>query len=207
MVSACLVDVYGTLLTCDFDTHNRVLSGLAGISQDTWRKAIGRTHPADGVGQITRHEMFEIALRSCGLKPSEELLRTLIDTNLELMLGTGRLYDDALPFLEQLRSRGIATAIVSNCGEQTRPLLASLGILALCDTTVLSCEVGLIKPSPRIYRLALNELNAKAADAVFVDDQVTFCIGAEMTGVRGVPIVRDGDLPPGAVRSLLDVLG
>jgi HAD superfamily hydrolase (TIGR01509 family) len=72
---------------------------------------------------------------------------------------------------------------------------------------VLSCEVGLIKPGPRIFRHALSELRADAADAVFVDDQAAFCAGAEAVGVRAVQIVRDGALPPGAVRSLLDMLG
>jgi len=207
MVSACLVDVYDTLLTCDFQTHDRVLSELAGITQDRWRNALSRTHPADGLGQVTRHELFDIVLRTCGIKPREELVRKLVDTNQELILATGRLFDDALPFLDQLRSRGIAIAIVSNCGDQTRPLLTSLGIVALADVVVLSCEVGLIKPAPRIYRHALRELGADAADAVFVDDQAACCAGAELAGVRGVQIVRDGDMPPGAVRTLLDVLG
>jgi HAD superfamily hydrolase (TIGR01509 family) len=207
MGSAYLVDVYDTLLTCEWETHDRVLPELAGVEQRTWLDAYHRIMPASGVGQITRAELYELVLRTCGVKPREELVRELVATHLELLLANAWLFEDSMPFLEGLRSRGTAIAIVSNCGDHTRNLLTSLGIVALADVTVLSCEVGLIKPSPRIFRHALSELGVDAADAVFVDDQAAFCAGAEAAGVRGVQIVRDGPLPPGGVRSLLDLLG
>jgi HAD superfamily hydrolase (TIGR01509 family) len=207
MASACLVDVYGTLLSSKWEVHDRILPELAGVEQRTWLDAYHRIEPASGVGQVTRAELYELVLRTCGIKPREELVRELVATHLELLLTNARLFEDSMPFLEELRSRGTAIAIVSNCGEHTRNLLTSLGIVALADVVVLSCEVGLIKPGPRIFRHALSELRADAADAVFVDDQAAFCAGAEAVGVRAVQIVRDGALPPGAVRSLLDMLG
>jgi HAD superfamily hydrolase (TIGR01509 family) len=213
MAPSCLVDVYGTLLECDWQNHDLVLPELAGIAPAAWLDAYRRIEPASGVGQVTRAELYELVLRTCGVKPRDELIRELVATHLELLLASARLFEDSIPFLEALRSRGTAIAIVSNCGEHTRDLLTSLGIVALADVVVLSCEVGLIKPSPRIFLHTLKELGADAADAVFVDDQAAFCAGAESVGVRGIQIVRDDDLrpgavrPPGAARSLLDVLG
>jgi FMN phosphatase YigB (HAD superfamily) len=55
---------------------------------------------------------------------------------------------------------------------------------------VLSCEVGSAKPSPEIYVTALTDLGVAAADAVFIDDQPTFCVGAEAVGVRPIQISR-----------------
>ncbi len=57
---------------------------------------------------------------------------------------------------------------------------------------MLSCEVGSAKPSPEIYVTALADLGVAAADAVFIDDQPTFCMGAEAVGVRPIQIARDG---------------
>jgi len=71
---------------------------------------------------------------------------------------------------------------------------------------VLSCEVGSIKPAPQIFRHALSAAGVDAADALFVDDQRAFCAGAEVLGISAVQIVRDGELPAGAVRSLLDLV-
>jgi putative hydrolase of the HAD superfamily len=208
MFSACLVDVYGTLLTCDFRGRDARVAELAGVDRQVWKHAYERVEPADGVGQVTRAEMYEIMLRTCGVKPRAELVRELVATDRDMLLGTARLFDDALPFLDLLRSRDMAIALVSNCGDHTRPLLTSLDLIELTDAAVLSCEVGMIKPSPRIFRYALTELGVDAADALFVDDQAAFCAGAEVAGVSAVQIVRDADeLPAGAVRSLLDVLG
>ena len=64
--------------------------------------------------------------------------------------------------------------------------------MPLVDAVVLSCEVGSAKPSPEIYVTALADLGVAAADAVFIDDQPTFCMGAEAVGVRPIQIVRDG---------------
>jgi len=51
------------------------------------------------------------------------------------------------------------------------PLLAELGVDALADTMVLSCEVGAAKPAPEIFQCALDRLGVTADAAVFVDDQ------------------------------------
>jgi HAD superfamily hydrolase (TIGR01509 family) len=102
-----------------------------------------------------------------------------------------RLYDDTVPFLERLRSAGVLTALVSNCADTTRGQLTHLGIVPLVDAVVLSCEVGSMKPYPEMYVTALEELGVAAVDAVFIDDQPTFCVGAEAVGIRPIQIARD----------------
>jgi putative hydrolase of the HAD superfamily len=205
MISACLIDLYGTLATADFGTFDQVLAERAGADKEAWTRAFHQAGVLSGVGQVTRAELYEIMLRICRIKPTEELIRDLVGTGQEMLVSSGRLYDDALPFLDRLRSRRIATALVSNCGEPTRPFLTALGLDGRFDVTVLSFEVGLIKPSPRIFRYTLGKLGVTGSDALFVDDQAAFCAGAETAGIRAIQLVRDGDLPDGAVRSLLDI--
>ena len=48
-----------------------------------------------------------------------------------------------------------------------------------------------MKPYPEIYTTALDELGVAAVDAVFVDDQPTYCVGAEALGIRSIQIARD----------------
>lgn len=202
---ACLVDVYETMLTCDFGSIWRERSERTGIAPDVWNDAFSRVAPTLGVGQMTMAEAVAVTLRTCGVTPSAKLIGELVSADLDLLLATARLYPDALPFLELLRSLGITIVIVSNCSENTRPLLTKLGVAAIADSLVLSCEVGCIKPAPGIFRHALDQAGVTGPDALFVDDQAAFCAGAEMTGLRAVQIVRDGDLPSGGVQSLLDL--
>ena len=50
----------------------------------------------------------------------------------------------------------LRVGLVSNCMENTRPLLADLGVSELADAMVQSCEVGCAKPDARIYHHALS---------------------------------------------------
>jgi putative hydrolase of the HAD superfamily len=204
-MTSCLLDAYGTIIDADFAVRRRAQAGLAGLTEEAWHAAYLRLDPLLSIGHLSRTEAYELILRTCGVKPREGQLRELVELDRELTLAGGFVYPDTMPFLERLRERGITAAIVSNCGEFTRDLLISLGVAAYVDALVLSCEVGTIKPAPRIYRHALTRLGVAAQDALFVDDQALFCTGAEALGISAVRIVRHGELPAGAVRSLAEV--
>jgi putative hydrolase of the HAD superfamily len=208
---ACLVDVYDTLLSCDFMALGTELPRLAGVSQQAWAEGYGQVAAALGVGQLTKAEGFGQILAGCGVPVRPGLVRALVDRDRELLVGSARLYDDAIPFLRALRSGGIKIAIVSNCSEHTRDVLDHLGVTALADTLVLSCEVGAAKPGPEIFRHALDRLGVAAASALFVDDQASYCAGGTALGIGAVQIVRgelDGNVSAAGttvVRSLPEV--
>jgi putative hydrolase of the HAD superfamily len=154
---------------------------------------------------------YEHILRACGAEPRPGLVQALMDRGTELLLANGRLFDDVLPFMAGLRARGIKIAIVSNCDEQARGLLGSLGVTPLADALVLSCEVGAAKPAARIFHRALEALRVSAGAALFVDDNPDFCAGAAALGIGTVRIDRGepaAEAPAGdtaVVRSLADV--
>jgi len=191
---ACLVDVYDTLLSCDFAAHSIELPALAGVTQDAFAGGYSQVGAALGLGQLSKAEAFERILTTCGAEPWPDLVRALVAKDRELLLASARLYDDAIPFLKALRSSGIKVAIVSNCSEHTRDLLDALGVTELADTLVLSCEVGAAKPSAEIFTCALDRLGVTAPSALFVDDQPSFCAGGAALGIGTVQIVR-GEIP------------
>ncbi len=205
------MDVYDTLLRCDFLAHQAELPVLAGVPADSWQEAYSRIDQALNTGRISKTDGFAQILRENGIEPRADLVRALVDRDEELLLATARLFDDAIPFLERLRSQGIKVAIVSNCTASTRPLLAELGVTALADALVLSCEVGAVKPQAEIFGCALERTGVAAADALFVDDQPGYCAGAVAAGIAAAQIVRgelDGrELAAGTtvVRSLAEV--
>jgi putative hydrolase of the HAD superfamily len=191
-LEACLVDAYDTIVTCDFSTIRNELSALAGISPQTWEAGYARVGASVTDGRISKAEAFTRLLRAAGREPRPDLVTELVRQDQELLLANARLFDDTIPFLRRLRDRGIKIAIVSNCTENTRPLLVKHGVDALADALVLSCEVGSAKPAAEIFRCALDRLGVAAAAAVFVDDQPGYCAGSVAAGIRAVQIVRAG---------------
>ena len=191
-LEACLVDAYDTIVTCDFSILRNELSALAGISPDVWQVEYARIGALVSDGRLSKAEAFERLLRAAGLVARPGLVAELVRQDTDLLLAHARLYDDAIPFLRRLRDRGVKVAIVSNCAENTRPLLVKHGIDALADTLVLSCEVGSAKPAAKIFQCALDRLGVAAEAAVFVDDQPGYCAGSVAAGIRAVQIVRAG---------------
>jgi HAD superfamily hydrolase (TIGR01509 family) len=209
-LEACLVDAYDTILTCDFSVQMRDLPALAGLPLDAWNDDYNRLSPLLNDGRMSKATAFGEILRARGREPRPELVREMVRLDQELLTANTRLFDDTVPFLSRLRAHGVKIAIVSNCTENTRPMLVSLGVDALADAMVLSCEVGAAKPAAQIFRHALGRLGVAAEAAVFVDDQARFCAGSEAVGISAVQIVRgelDGQVPDGAmvVRSLTEM--
>jgi putative hydrolase of the HAD superfamily len=72
--------------------------------------------------------------------------------------------------LDELKQRGYRVAIVSNTNYVARPVVEQLQIREKVDDVILSCEVGLLKPDPEIYRLGASRLGLEAHDCLFVGD-------------------------------------
>ena len=76
----------------------------------------------------------------------------------------------AIPTLVELRRRGIATGLVSNCTEEVALVWAETPFAGLFDVEVFSATAGCIKPDPKIYELACAELGVEPAECLFVGD-------------------------------------
>lgn len=214
---ACLVDVYRTLLEVDFVAHATQLLPMAGLPPDHWDTHFSPLADAVNRGELTLREAFGVGLENAGVEPTDALLTAMVERDRQMFDEHTHVYEDSLPFLEHLHARGIPIAVVSNCAENTRPMLDRTGISALVDVLVLSCEVRSAKPDAAIYLHAVDALGVVPEEALFVDDQPAYCTGAGALGIQAVRIERDGapwfDDPVGTadgsvtvVASLTDVL-
>ncbi len=87
--------------------------------------------------------------------------------------------------LDRLRARGVKVAVVSNSEGMLDAVLDDLGILGAFDCTIDSAAVGVEKPDPRIFQIALERNGASADRAVHIGDTyATDVIGARSAGVR-----------------------
>jgi putative hydrolase of the HAD superfamily len=101
-------------------------------------------------------------------------------------------FDDAVPLLVACGDRGIRTAVVSDWDCALAWHLADIGIGDLLDAVVVSAEVGVAKPDPRIFAAALEAVGVGPAAAMHVgDDPRRDLQGAEMAGITGVLLDRE----------------
>ncbi len=84
-------------------------------------------------------------------------------------------------------SKKYKLALISNAPSKLlRGIIAENNLEQYFDAIVVSSEVGMVKPSPEIFELALEKLGAKAQDAVFIDDNIRHVEGAKKVGIRSI---------------------
>ncbi len=89
--------------------------------------------------------------------------------------------------LEALAARGTRLFALTNFSRETWPIArARFGFLDRFEDVVVSGEVGLVKPDPRIYRLAIERCRLEPARTVFVDDLPANVAAACAEGLHGL---------------------
>jgi putative hydrolase of the HAD superfamily len=107
-----------------------------------------------------------------------------------------RVGDGVEAALVRLRAAGMRLGVISNSEGTIEAMLTSVGLRRHFDAIVDSWLVGVAKPDPAIFRIALDRLGVPAAEAVMVGDVPSIDIdGARAAGVRAV-LVDPLDLHP-----------
>jgi putative hydrolase of the HAD superfamily len=81
-------------------------------------------------------------------------------------------FEDVVPALEELRSRGFRLGVISNWDSSLAPLLDSLGLSHRFDALLISAVEGTGKPGVEIFDRACIRLGVDARDAVHVGDSL-----------------------------------
>jgi putative hydrolase of the HAD superfamily len=197
-VDAALLDLYDTVARTHWGQLSDMISAELDVPKETLFRAYDVTRPARSVGEYgsAAGDMTAI-VEAAGAEPDPALIERLLNLERGFAERGVQLWEDSLPVVRELRSRGVRTALISNCSHSTRPIVDRLGLEDEFDATLLSFEIGLHKPDPRVYREALRRLGDVAPGrAVFVDDQTEYCDGAAALGIETYLIVRDGEAPP-----------
>jgi 2-haloacid dehalogenase len=188
-VRACVFDAYGTLF--DFASAARRCRDMLGDSfekltalwrekqlQYTWLRAAQGRH-AD-FWQVTG-DALDFSLETLML--DQQGLRDRL-MELYLMLDT---FPEVKNVLEQLKAAGLRTAILSNgTPAMLDSAVKNARIDSLLDAVLSVEEVGVYKPDPRVYQLAVDELGIPASQISFQSSNAWDAYAASSFGMKVV---------------------
>jgi putative hydrolase of the HAD superfamily len=121
--------------------------------------------------------------------------------------GTARIVrENVLAAAQRVKADGYRTAIITNNIREFREGWGSLfDVESVAELVIDSSEVGVRKPDPAIFRLALERLGGIAPErAVFLDDAAGNIAGAAALGIHAILVEDD---PEGALAELDAALG
>ena len=169
-IKACVFDAYGTL----FDVHSAVgkhkfrLGDIADQVSMLWRtKQLEYTwlrslmgHHAD-FWQVTR-DALDFAFDMHGIN-DPDLHRDLMRAYLNLDC-----YPEVSEALSILKSRGFRLAILSNgTPAMLEAAVKNSGIEELIEKSFSVEAVGIFKPDPRVYQIAVDGMNVRSEEIIF----------------------------------------
>lgn len=148
-------------------------------------------------------------LKRLGLSGDLESLARKIDTEW-FDYARFEAYADAIETLHKLKALGVKTGIVTNgLKRDYQTILTKTGLKDQFDVVVGVDDCHAAKPDKRIFVHALEKLNVRPEEAVFIGDSHKYdYIGAKRAGLKALLISRNGDITAKAktIASLTDVL-
>jgi len=180
--SATLFDVASAAAACRDALGERgsVLSALWRDKQlqYTWLRSLQGRHV--DFWQVTG-EALDYSLET--LKIADPQLRSRL-MSLYLTLGA---YPEVREVLERLKAAGFPVAILSNGSPQMlRAAVDAAGIAGLIDAVFSVEEVGVYKPHPKVYQLAVDRLAVEAKAICFQSANAWDAYAASAFGLRAV---------------------
>ncbi|MBU2617254.1 MAG: HAD family hydrolase [Euryarchaeota archaeon] len=220
-------DAYGTLL--ELGNYHRDLSALmlketkCGLDLDSfhaaWNDEFERMIFDIIKGRspfTTIRAIYGISLKNAFLKHSihidDEQVNELNVICREFLDQRCSILPSARKIIEMLKKDGAKVGVISNGDNEE--LLCHLGdLVGLLDAVITSEDVGMYKPDPRIFQIALEELGVKACDSLHVGDNLRIdVVGAHKAGIgsiwynRRCRPPRDGIKPMFTITDMNEVL-
>jgi len=181
-IQAIIFDIGGVLVRTIDRAPRQALAEQLGTTYPALEELVfgGESGRRAQLGQIDEAEQWAYACQQAGWS-----VQQVAEFRAQFFAGD-RLDEELLGNIRQLR-QWYKTGIISNGMNNTRTMIGGpWGMGALFDTIVISSEVGIMKPAPRIFQLAVERLGVQPGEAVFVDDVLENVEAARKVGLFAI---------------------
>lgn len=191
---AILFDAGNTLLFLDYPRLAPAVAQATGVPLTAellaarGDEAARLLERADGTDRERASRYLETLFRLAGVpaESGEVVRETLLALHRERHLWGG-MHPGTPAALARLRSAGYRLAVVSNSDGRAEEALASLGLREHFEFVIDSLVVGVEKPDPRIFTIALERMGLAPSEAVYVGDLYEVdAVGARRAGLEVV---------------------
>ncbi len=184
MIKAIIFDFFGVLCS---DEYWNSIKGEGSVSEEFIDLANNVS-----LGKISWKEFVSQISAKTG-KSEQELIEGY---------ASQKLNPQFLALVDQLRKR-YKTAVLSNASRETFNMLTKdVPVSRLFNEVIVSSDIGLIKPDPRIFQYALSKLLVNPEEVVFIDDSSKYIYAAKDLGMHTILYKDYGQMKTELIRFL-----
>ncbi|HAQ41049.1 MAG TPA: haloacid dehalogenase [Clostridiales bacterium] len=189
MIKAVFFDLFFTLINPKYSDVNEY--DVVGMSAMEWEKyaedntlycerALGKVKTEkeiiDKIVDIMPYELNESQKQEILQRREDRMKRALFAAD-NIILDT----------LKEVRSKGVKLGLISNADIIDSKHWNQSPLSEFFDAAIFSCNVGRLKPRPEIYKLAMDMLEIKPEESIFVGDgDSDELYGAKIAGMKTV---------------------
>ena len=184
-IRTIFIDFGGVIVRTEDKEPRRLQAEKLGLTSRDLEKIIFESESSQraSTGEITEDDHWQAVAESLAVTRAE------VDKITAEFFSGDRADISLIDFLRSLRPER-KVCLISNAWSGLRTFVTRQKLDDVFDAMVISAEVGLIKPDPRIYRLALAKLGARPEESVFIDDVPANVDAARSAGMVGIEFTQ-----------------
>ena len=192
---------YGMVLTGPPDPEAwAAMLRITGLPEERFQRLYWADRPVYDEGKLTGLGYWQKLLREAGLPP---------DQAEELNRWDQRLWTTENPAMlawqQQLKQRGLLTAILSNMGDDVLANVERVfDWIHRFDVLVWSYQARMVKPNPDLYRYTLEKLGTRPEETLFLDDKAVNVEAARALGMKALEFTTVERLREELIEARLD---
>ena len=182
MIKTVIFDLGGVLVRTEDRGPRQGMADKYGMTYQELSNLVYRTESADLAtrGKISAEDHYQEILKSLNLPPDS------ISAFEDEFWGGDRLDTYLVSFIESLRGE-YETALLSNAWDNLRQLMKDVWkIDQVFDHFFISAEMGLAKPDPEIFQVAIETLKQDPSELIFIDDFIENVEAARKAGLNAI---------------------
>lgn len=177
---------FGGVLADFIDTNEmRRLAEVAQVPCEPFNEAWSKYRNRFDSDEVDVARYWSLVLNACGsLVPRESAIPLLQQIDTE---GFSHMRSYVLQWVEELHASGMVTMMISNMSTATyRTIVEGRDWTRHFDHLIISGQLGINKPDPRIFEHAVSVSGVPAASILFFDDMQANVLGAKAAGMRSL---------------------
>jgi putative hydrolase of the HAD superfamily len=172
---AVIFDLFGTLVTkFPIDESIDILVQMAAVLEvpadvmvKLWFETFDERH--GGKFQDLEDDIRYVC-QILGASPGAGQVTRAAKINLDYVERSMKPRPHAVEMLSHLKEHGYKVGLISNWSDEVPTVWDNIPLARYFDTSLFSCRTGMLKPDPRIYRLAAEKLGIRPEECLYVGD-------------------------------------